>query len=155
MYYYYYYCSKLHFHAQLDYIFSQSIRMLSFIQTIAYSFSTLDNLLLLYLTVNSPKLQYASAVWNCAQFADVKELESVLRNLVALRQYRFFSHDHATYEDYPKILKLHTLYDSRLHLDALLFISVPSCLNCCPSPLDITGIPVLPHNFRTPSPLIT
>jgi hypothetical protein len=50
---------------------------------------------------------------------------------------------------------MHNLYDRRLHLDALLFISVPSCLNSCPSPLDITGIPVLPHNFRTPSPLIT
>jgi hypothetical protein len=40
-----------------------------------------------------------------------------------------------------------------LYPDAVFIISVPSCFNCCPSPLDITGIPVLPHNFRTPLPV--
>jgi len=125
--------------------------MLNLTQTITCSFSTLDNLLLLCLTLDGPKLQHASTVWNCATSAEVKELESIRRKRVALCQYRFFSHDNFTYEDYPKIIKLHTLYDRRLHLDALLFISVPSCLNCCPCPLDITGIPVLPRHFRTSS----
>ena len=39
--------SKLHFHAQVDYIFSQSLRPLGLIRTLTYSFYTLGCLLLL------------------------------------------------------------------------------------------------------------
>jgi hypothetical protein len=42
--------SKLHCHACIDCMFSQSIRMLGLIRTINYSFSTLVSLLTLYLT---------------------------------------------------------------------------------------------------------
>jgi len=125
--------------------------MLCLIRSITYSFSTLDTLLLLYLTVDRPKLQHASTVCNCATSADLKELEGIQRKMVVMCQYRFFSYDHAAYEANPKILKLYILYDSRLHLDTLLFISVPSSFNCCLSALGNTGIPVLPHNFRTSS----
>ena len=127
--------------------------MLSLIRTITYSFSTLDSLLLLHFTLDRPKLQDDSTVWNFATPADVNELEVIQRKRAALCQYRLFSRDMATYEDCPITVKLHTLYDCRLHLDALLFISVPSCPNSCPSRLDITGIPVLPSHFR-PSPCL-
>jgi hypothetical protein len=39
--------STLHFHAHVDYIFSQSIRMLGSIRNITYLLSTLDSLLML------------------------------------------------------------------------------------------------------------
>ena len=58
-----------------------------------------------------------------------------------------FSHDHVTYGYFLEVLKLHTPYDIRFHLYTLLLISVHFGLKCCASPLDITGIPVLPRNF--------
>jgi hypothetical protein len=65
--------SKLHFHAHVDYIFSQSVRTLGLIRTIIYSFSTLDSLLILYLTLVRPKLEYASTVWNFVTATDAKK----------------------------------------------------------------------------------
>ena len=47
---------KLHFHAHLDYIFSQYVRMLGLIQTITSSISTLVNLLIFYITLVDPCL---------------------------------------------------------------------------------------------------
>jgi hypothetical protein len=41
--------SKLHFHAHVDYIFSKSIKTPGLIQTVTYSVSTFDSLLILYL----------------------------------------------------------------------------------------------------------
>jgi hypothetical protein len=38
--------------------------------------------------------------------------------------------------------------DKRLYCDAVFFISVYSCLKCCLSLLDTTGIRVTPRNFR-------
>jgi hypothetical protein len=63
----------------------------------------------------------------------------------------FFTHDHVTYDDLLEFLKLHTLHDRKLHLDALFFISVYSGLKCCPSLLDTTGIRVPSHNVRNSS----
>jgi hypothetical protein len=40
--------SKLYFHSHVDYIFSQSIKLLGLIHNITFSFSTLDSLLILY-----------------------------------------------------------------------------------------------------------
>jgi hypothetical protein len=54
--------SKLHFHAHVDYIFSQSFRSLALIRTLTYSFSILNCLLLLYLTLVKRKLECASVV---------------------------------------------------------------------------------------------
>jgi hypothetical protein len=48
--------SKLHFQAHIDYIFSQSERMLGLILNITYSFSTPYRSLILYLTMNMTQL---------------------------------------------------------------------------------------------------
>jgi hypothetical protein len=88
--------SKLHFHAHFDYIFSQSVRTLGLIRTVTYSFSTLDSLLILYLTLVRPKLEYASNVWNSITATDAKKLERIQRKFVALCQNRFSTHDHVT-----------------------------------------------------------
>jgi hypothetical protein len=82
--------SKLHFHAHVDYIFSQSIKMLGLIRTVTYSFSTLHSLLILYLTLVAPKLEYASTVWNSITATDAKQLEGIQRKFVALCQKKFF-----------------------------------------------------------------
>jgi hypothetical protein len=118
---------KLHLHAHVDYIFSQSVRTWGLMRTVTYSFSTLDRLPIFYLTLVRPKLEYASNVWNSITATDAKKLERIQRNFVALCQNRFSTHDHVTYEDFLEFLKLHTLHDRRLHLDAFflfLFIQV-------------------------------
>jgi hypothetical protein len=141
----------LHFNAHVDYIFSQSVRTLGLIRTVTYSFSTLDSLLILYLTLVRPKLEYAPAVWNSVTATDAKKLERMQRKFVALCQNPFYTYDHVTYGDFLEFLKLHTLHDRRLHLDALFFISVYSGLKCCPSLLDTTGIRVPSRNVRNSS----
>jgi hypothetical protein len=125
--------SKLHFHAHVNYIFSQSVRTLGLIRTITYSFSTLDSLLILYLIRVRPRIEYASTVWNSIAATDAKKLERIQRKFVALCQNRFSTHDYVTYEVFLEFLKLYTLHDRRLHFDALFFISVYSGLKCCPS----------------------
>jgi hypothetical protein len=78
--------SKLHFHAHVNYISSQSVRTLGLIQTITYSFSTLDSLLILYLTTVRPKLEYASTVCNSITDTDTKKLERIQQKFIALCQ---------------------------------------------------------------------
>ena len=93
---------KLHLHAHVDYIFSQSLRTLGLIRTLTYCFSTVDCLLLLYSTVVRPKLEYASVVWNSVTSTDAKKLELTQRKFAALCQNRF-SNASGTYEDFKTI----------------------------------------------------
>jgi hypothetical protein len=101
----------------MEYIFSQSVRMLGLIRAITCSFSTLDSLLILYLTPVRPKLECASSVWNSMTSTDARKLECVQRKFAALCHYRFFNQNRVTYECFLKLLKLHTLHDRRLYLD--------------------------------------
>jgi hypothetical protein len=88
------------------------------------------------------------------RFALLLLLLLLLLLFIALCQYLFFTCDHLTYADFLKFLNLHALHNRRLHLDALFFVSVCPGLIRWPSLLDITGIRVLPRNFRN-SPLFT
>ena len=72
---------------------------------------------------------------------DVTKSERSQRQFVALCQYRFFTYDHVTYEDFLKFLNFYTLHNSRLYLNAFFFISVYSGLKCSPTLLDIRGLP--------------
>ena len=76
-------------------------------RNITYSFSTLDSLIILYsyLTLDIPKLEQASTVWNSIKSTEAIKLERIQRKLVALCQYIFFTYDHATYEEFLKFLK--------------------------------------------------
>jgi hypothetical protein len=53
-----------------------------------------------------------------------RKLQHVQGKFVALRQSGFFTHDHVTYKAFLKFFKPHNVYDRRLHLDALFFISL-------------------------------
>jgi hypothetical protein len=83
--------SKLYCHSHVDYILSQSIKLLGQIRNITFSFSTLDNLLILYFSLVRPKLECASVVWNSITSTDAKKLERIQRKFVALCYNRFLS----------------------------------------------------------------
>jgi len=51
-----------------------------------------------------------------------KKLEHI-QKFIVLRQNHFFNRDHVTYMIFLKFLKLHTLHNTSLNLDALFFIS--------------------------------
>jgi hypothetical protein len=125
--------------------------MLGLIRTITYSFSTLDSLLILYLTLVRPRLEHASTVWKSITSTNAKQLERILRNFVALCQNRFFTHDNVIYENFLHFPNFRALHDRRLQLDALYSIFLYLRLKCCPSLLDITGIRVLSRNFSNSS----
>jgi len=57
---------------------------------------------------------------------DAKKLERIQLKFVAPCQYLFFTCDYVTYEGFLTFLKLHMLYNRRLKLDALFFMSVYS-----------------------------
>ena len=66
---------KLHYQLHVDYIFSQTIRLLGFTWKVA--FSCLQILIMLCCTSVSPKLGYASVVWNYTACTDASQLERV------------------------------------------------------------------------------
>jgi hypothetical protein len=79
--------TSTHTHTHTGYIFSQFVRMLILIRSITYSFSNLDSLLILHLTLVRPKLKYASTVWNSITSTNAKKLEHIQWKFVALCQY--------------------------------------------------------------------
>jgi hypothetical protein len=87
---------KLHFHAHGDCIFSQYVRMLGLIWTITSSFSTLVNLLISYVTLIGPKLEYTSTAWNSILSIDTRNLEHIQQKFIGLSQNNFFACDHVT-----------------------------------------------------------
>lgn len=97
------------------------------------------------------KSEYTSAVKNYRMSTEGKTLESIQRKFVALFQNRFFTNDHADYENLQKYLKLRTLHNSRVYLDALFFISVYLGLKYYRSLLAIAGIRVLHLYFSNSS----
>jgi hypothetical protein len=144
--------SKLYFHLYIqNYIFYQIVRMLGFFQSIIFSISTSDCWLMLYLSLFGTKLEYAWIVWNSITSTHARKLECIQQKFVAICQSHLFYHDHIPYNNFLKILKVHTLHDRRFHLRTLFFIFAYSGLKCHLYLLDITDIRVLPRNFRSSS----
>jgi hypothetical protein len=94
---------------------------------------------------------YTRIVSNFVTPDEAEEIEGIQQKLAALYQNCLFSDDHVTYGYFLEGLKRHTPHDIRFLLDALFLISVYSGSKCYAPPVDITGIRVLPCNFRKSS----
>ncbi|KDR18918.1 hypothetical protein L798_06656 [Zootermopsis nevadensis] len=76
--------SKLQFHNHVDHIFSHCIKLLGLVRTLTFSFSSLDCLYMLYVTLVRSKLEYASVVWNSITTTDANKLERIQQKFAAL-----------------------------------------------------------------------
>jgi hypothetical protein len=117
--------AKLHFRAHVRRHFLPIRKDAGLNRSITYSFATLDSLLISYFNLVRTKLKYSSTVWSSITSTDAKKLERIQRKLVAVCQYLFSTYDHVTDEGFLTFLKLLTLHNRRLFLDALfLFLFV-------------------------------
>ena len=112
------------------------------------SMYTLHSLLMFYLTQVRTTSEYALIVWNSVNSTNARKLNAFSR-ICTLGSNSFIFSRPCTYDNFLKILKLHTLYNNRPHRDALFFISTYSGLKCSQPLLNIIGIWVISHNIRT------
>jgi hypothetical protein len=138
--------NKLHFHDHVNYIFSQSTRLLGLIRNITFNFSSIESMLRLYIALVWSKLEYASVVWNSMTSTDASKLERIQQRFAALCFYRFFPQD--CYTLALQELNLHTLSMRRHHLDAVFLTQVYSGSKFCPSVLETVGLPVPARRIR-------
>jgi hypothetical protein len=141
---------KTAFPRTLRCVFSQSVKKLGLIRTMAYFFPSRDSLFILYLRPIRSKRECATCIWNYIMFTDAWQLERIRRKFVALCQDHLFTSDQVTYylwvfshsckASYPAQQK--TLFWWSI------FIAVHSYLQCCLSVLDTITIRVFPRNFR-------
>jgi hypothetical protein len=82
--------SKLYFHQYADYIFSHTIKLLRLIQTITFSFSSLESLMMLCSSLVRSKLEYASVAWNSLTNTDSNKTERIKKKFATIRYNRFF-----------------------------------------------------------------
>jgi hypothetical protein len=121
---------------------------LGLIHSITFNFSSLENMLILYITLITSKLDYASVAWNSIMSTDANKLERIKQRFAALCFNRFFLDVHYGYSLPLKELKLHTLHMRRHHLDALFLTQVYFGFKFCPSALEIVGLRVPAQYIR-------
>jgi hypothetical protein len=123
--------SKLYLHKHVDSLFLHTMKLLGLIRTIAFSFSTLDSLLMLHIAIVRSELWYASVVWNSITNADSNILELIQRKFAALFHNGFFFQG----IDYHCVNILDTLNFQILqirHIDALFLINYFRGAKFCP-----------------------
>jgi hypothetical protein len=69
--------SKLHFHQDVDSLFSHTMKLLGLIRTITFPFFTLDSLLMLCVAIVRSNLEFATVVWNSITNTDSKKHERI------------------------------------------------------------------------------
>jgi hypothetical protein len=74
--------------------FHSVIKLLELVRTLTFSFSSLDCLYMLYLTLVRSKFEYASVVWNSIMTTDANKLERIQQKFAALCYNRFLPHVH-------------------------------------------------------------
>jgi hypothetical protein len=132
--------SKLNFHQHAIILFSHTIKLLGLIRIIAFYFSTLDSLLMLYIAIIRSKLEYGSIVWNSITNTDSNKLERIQRKFAALCHNRSFQDVYYHYNNILDKLNLQTLHVRRRHIDALFLINVFRGTKFCPSVLQAVGL---------------
>ena len=107
-------------HTLIDCIFSQSVRMLDFIQSITDFVSTLESSLIMCLTPVRPKLQYPSVVWNSITPTDGKKVNYIQQKFIVICQQCVFTYYQVSQLRYfLKFLKLYSLYISTFYFALL------------------------------------
>lgn len=124
----------------VDYIVSLSIKLLELILKVTFTFSTSAclRILILYLSVLTPKLEYGSAVWKSMTSTNSKQLECIQKKFVALCYYRLFSpyyNDHS-YAETLLTLNLRPLQEERRQLHASFAMHVFLSFKSCQSSMD-------------------
>jgi hypothetical protein len=140
--------NKLHFHGHVNYIFSQSTRLLGLIRNITFNLSSIESMLRLYIALVRSKLEYASVVWNSIISTDASKLGRIQQRFAALCLYRFFAQVRYCYALALQESNLHTLHMRRHRLDAVFLTQVYSESKFCSSVLETVGLRVLPRRIR-------
>jgi hypothetical protein len=65
--------AKLYFHNHVNHIFSHCIKLLGLVRSITFNFSSLECMLILYITLVTSTLEYVSVVWNSINFSWCQE----------------------------------------------------------------------------------
>jgi hypothetical protein len=117
--------SKLYFHCRVDLLYSQARRTSGLIRFIAYIFSSLDSLVVLYIALIRFKLKYASVVWNKLTLTDSNKTEYIKIKFANLCYYHFFQFGLLrNYDSILSDLNFRKLYSRRRHLDGLFLINI-------------------------------
>jgi hypothetical protein len=85
--------NKLYFHHYVNYIFSVASKLLGLIKFITYNFSSLESLLVLFISLVRSKFEYASVAWYNLTTTDSNKLESIQKKFAHLCYRRFYQFD--------------------------------------------------------------
>jgi hypothetical protein len=141
--------SKLYFHCQVDFVYSQALRTLGLIRFITYNFSSLDSLVVLYIVLIRSKLEHASVIWNKLTLADSNKIYNIQIKFANLCYYRYFQFGMLRNHDLIlSHLNFSMLYSRRQHLDALFRINIFKGKINCHSIIDTVGIRVPTRQIR-------
>jgi hypothetical protein len=83
---------KLHFQNNIDFLFSECMKLIGLIGSVVFRFSSLDCLYVLYFTSVRSKLEHASVVWNSITSTDASKLERVQQKFASIGFSRFPPH---------------------------------------------------------------
>jgi hypothetical protein len=117
--------------------FSHCIKLLGLVSSITFTFSCLEYMYRLYVTLFRSKLEYGTLIWNSMTSTDANKLERIQQRISAVCFNYFFPQVNYSYSVSLEELKLHTLGMRRYCLDELFLIQVYLGYKFCPSVLKL------------------